>query len=386
MAIHLDLPNDIIASPQFVVAGWIAGQSGSSPSRMTVNGQPVAHIRTHRPELSAALPQFAFVSGIQALVNLMAFPAAGQVDLEVEFDGEKINHIVGVADKVWQRQQEDIRLRDRHRAFCLAQWRCTACGADNAALKRGEGQISCGNCATAFVQTGRALNMLSGPLIARANLAETALVSSNPYTPEALALIERVTGRGGMVLDCGAGARPARLHNVINLEIVDYPSTDVLAVGESLPFADGTFDGILSLAVLEHVRDPFRCAQELVRVLKPGGELRAEVPFLQPEHGYPHHYYNMTAQGLRNLFPEEMDVVGAEVPLNGHPILAVQWILREYRAGLPAGAAEAFAAMRVEELANLDLASFLADPRITALAPQTQQTIACLTALHLRKP
>jgi hypothetical protein len=26
------------------------------------------------------------------------------------------------------------------------------------------------------------------------------------------------------------------------------------------------------------------------------------VPFLQPLHGYPHHYYNMTGEGLRNLF------------------------------------------------------------------------------------
>jgi SAM-dependent methyltransferase len=276
-------------------------------------------------------------------------------------------------------------LRLAHRKFCLVRLICPACGAAAEELQILPHAISCLRCGTHFAQATRALNLISGPLALAANIVETDLVSANPYTLEALSLIERVTGKGGMVLDCGAGARPKRTSNVINLEIVDYASSDVLAVGESLPFADGSFDAVMSLAVLEHVRDPFRCARELTRVLKPGGEILADVPFLQPVHGYPHHYYNMTAQGLRNLFAAGTTEIGHAVPNHGHPIFAVQWILREYRAGLPSGRAEEFAAMQVASLIDLDIPRFLGDPKARELAIQSRETIACLNSLNLRK-
>ena len=91
------------------------------------------------------------------------------------------------------------------------------------------------------------------------------------------------------------------LDNVVNYEIVDYDTTDVIGLGDTLPFNDCVFDAVISIAVLEHVRYPFACAAEIVRVLKRGGELECSVPFLQPLHGYPHHYYNMTSQGLRHF-------------------------------------------------------------------------------------
>ena len=76
----------------------------------------------------------------------------------------------------------------------------------------------------------------------------------------------------------------------------------MIGVAEVLPFGDNAFDAVISVAVLEHVRDPFGAAQEIIRVLKPGGKLFCCVPFLQPFHGYPNHYYNMSHVGLANLF------------------------------------------------------------------------------------
>lgn len=45
----------------------------------------------------------------------------------------------------------------------------------------------------------------------------------------------------------------------------------VLGSGMELPFADGSFDVTYSSNVLEHVPDPWRMADEMVRVTKPGG-------------------------------------------------------------------------------------------------------------------
>lgn len=50
------------------------------------------------------------------------------------------------------------------------------------------------------------------------------------------------------------------------------------AVGESIPFADGTFDVVYSNNVLEHTSNPALVLEEAFRVLKPGGKLFVEVP------------------------------------------------------------------------------------------------------------
>jgi SAM-dependent methyltransferase len=114
----------------------------------------------------------------------------------------------------------------------------------------------------------------------------------------------------GLVLNVGAGDSVIAADNLVNLEIVAYPTTDVVADAGALPFADGAFDTVFSQSVLEHVKDPFACAREMQRVLRQGGTLHADAPFIAPFHGYPDHYFNPTMNGLRQLFAglEEIDV------------------------------------------------------------------------------
>ncbi len=222
---------------------------------------------------------------------------------------------------------------------------------------------------------------LTAKLREETRIADTHLVSSNGYDSNALAMIQT----GGIILDCGAGSRGVYYSNVVNFEIVDYQSTDVLGVGEQLPFLDGTFDGVISSAVLEHVRDPFRCAREISRVLKPGGELYCCVPFLQPYHGYPHHYFNATAQGIRRLFEDELEITDQRVLDSMRPIAALEWILSSWKQGLTPRTSEEFSRMTVADLLS-GQAALLKMPFCTEMTTQKTFELACATVIKARKP
>jgi ubiquinone/menaquinone biosynthesis C-methylase UbiE len=68
----------------------------------------------------------------------------------------------------------------------------------------------------------------------------------------------------------------------------------------ALPYADAEFDLLLSIQVLEHIRNPDRVCAEFFRVLKPGGIAVVTVP--QITHtladGTPPHYFNFTRYAL----------------------------------------------------------------------------------------
>ena len=189
------------------------------------------------------------------------------------------------------------------------------------------------------------------------------------------------------ILDAGAGLRKRPQKNVINLEIYDYPSTDILSTGQQLPFADNTFDAVLSIAVLEHVDDPMTCAAELLRVLKPGGLVFASVPFLQPEHGYPSHYFNATRFGLRRLFQ------GAELVHHGvpdgvnHPIQTLHRVASLYAAGLGPAVREDFLSLSLREVLATSPQELLrgAVPFVTDLDEEARWKLAYATSATFRK-
>ena len=116
---------------------------------------------------------------------------------------------------------------------------------------------------------------------------------------------------GDMVLDAGAGfGRHAfeLARRGADVVALDYAADEVVATrgtfgamveaGEipearyvaalqgdatRLPFADASFDRVITSEVLEHIQDDVRAISELVRVLKPGGTFAATVPAWFPE-------------------------------------------------------------------------------------------------------
>lgn len=73
----------------------------------------------------------------------------------------------------------------------------------------------------------------------------------------------------------------------------------------NLPFADGEIPAIVCNSVLEHLTDPQRAADEMYRVLKPGGKALIYTHFIYPYHARPGvygDYFRYTEDGLRHLF------------------------------------------------------------------------------------
>ena len=62
------------------------------------------------------------------------------------------------------------------------------------------------------------------------------------------------------------------------------PRTALICDAHNIPFAEGSFDGVVAQAVLEHVLDPYSCVAEIYRVLKPAGLVYVETPFMQQVH------------------------------------------------------------------------------------------------------
>jgi SAM-dependent methyltransferase len=71
--------------------------------------------------------------------------------------------------------------------------------------------------------------------------------------------------------------------------------------GRQFPVEDGSFDGVLSSQVLQHVFNPDEFLNEVRRVLRPGGTLLLSVPFVWDEHEHPHDYLRYSSFGLREL-------------------------------------------------------------------------------------
>jgi ribosomal protein S27E len=392
MPAFIDSPTGDIEAWSFRVLGWVAAHDPVHPVRLDVNGHNIVPFLSESPPLAAALREFSHVRSVIAPVNVLDVlrPADGEsarprVCITLGIGRDAAVREVAVHPELWRSVPEQVQLQAQTRAWCLARLRCPVCRNEAAALSIRPDAIVCSSCGSEIPQCAGAIDMLPPVLRRAANLAPATHVSANPYEELARDLIGRTTAAGGWVLDCGAGSRPARLPGVVNVEIEDYFSTDVLAVGDNLPFRNGVFDAAVSLAVLEHVRDPFACARDLLRVVKPGGELVCSVPFLQPVHGYPDHYYNMTRSGLINLFGGEAEVVDCLTPPNGHPIFAVQWILREYLHGLPEPQRSRFGAMTIAQAAELDPALTLPEGFATQLGDAAIATIACLNTVRLRR-
>ncbi len=115
---------------------------------------------------------------------------------------------------------------------------------------------------------------------------------SNRHNPASLWIAEEIKARG------------------VTYRVLDYVATyhpDIVGDIQDLPLPDNSEEAITCIAVLEHVENPIKGAQEMHRVLQPGGYCYVYVPFLYYYHampGYYGDYWRFTEDSLRSIFKQ----------------------------------------------------------------------------------
>jgi SAM-dependent methyltransferase len=172
---------------------------------------------------------------------------------------------------------------------------------------------------------------------------------SNPLDQSALDLIRDADG---MVLNLSAGGTVEKIPNVIEAEAAVFRHTDVIADAHRLPFSDGCFAAVVAYNAFEHYHNPRRVAEEIFRVLRPGGQVLVRTAFLQPLHEAPWHFYNCTKYGLELWFVG-FETLALRVSDNFQPAHALAWLASEcekaLRSDVSRAAAERFAGATVGE-------------------------------------
>jgi SAM-dependent methyltransferase len=362
----LDYPqNGVVSTPLEQLWGWVRVSDSSGEMNVQINGQNIAFARIVRPNLDPKYHLgFSIFLDLPSLAQRLQL-TPGQLNVDILLDNLPITTIqLEVTGQALENTEAIVYNRVAKRAFIEK----------NVTINLQQLDDCSAPSALPF-------NWEINPSI----LCKQDAVSCHMYGKTVIDFLSKLP-KSAFILDAGAGFRKKPHPNVINMEIYDYPSTDILAIGQKLPFQDNCFDAILSLAVLEHVDDPFLCAQELVRVLKPGGQILVIVPFLQPEHGYPSHFFNCTRFGLKRLFASAIPV-DHFLEISNLPIFTLYSILSQYAGGLTQDYRDEFLNMKVSDiLARTPTEYVLAKhPMVTELNEDTNWRLAFGTTAIFEK-
>jgi SAM-dependent methyltransferase len=343
-------------SSPLVAHGWAFDPGGVERIDVLLDDRVVAEAEygVPREDVEVLRPEYrglglAARSGWLAVVPTEGL-ADGRHQLSAVIHGASGSHALGPTP-VWLRATS-VRTNQARRERMEALLRCPACGGG---LERTAEGLVCAGCDRTIRENDFG-TLLFDETYAGLDWRE-AVATSHGYPREVGDMITAVAD--GLILDIGAGLRE-NLENVIQLDAIAFPTTDVAANAESLPFADASFDGVVACALLEHVSVPFDVIKEVRRVCKIGGWIHVDWVAVHPYHGFPHQYFNATESGLAWAMRE---LGGAEGVVGlTDPRITVRLVLQNWLGSLEDPEARA----RVGGLTVGELVALLEDPEIDA--------------------
>jgi SAM-dependent methyltransferase len=101
--------------------------------------------------------------------------------------------------------------------------------------------------------------------------------------------------------------------------------TTLVCDAHVLPFDDQTFDGAIFQAVIMYLEDYGRSIREIFRVLKPGGVVYSDAPFVQQVVGGAYDFYRFTMQGHEYQLRQFERVASG---ISGGPAMATAWSIQ----------------------------------------------------------
>ena len=114
---------------------------------------------------------------------------------------------------------------------------------------------------------------------------------------------------------------------IIYTDIDVRADVDIFADAHDLPFKDASVDAVVTTAVLEHVMYPERVAAEIARVVKVGGYIYSELPFMQQVHEGAYDFTRYSAVGHQRLLKEFTPI---ECGLVAGPATTLVWALEHF--------------------------------------------------------
>jgi SAM-dependent methyltransferase len=114
----------------------------------------------------------------------------------------------------------------------------------------------------------------------------------------------------GKVIDIGGGKNADYIDFMHRCKETTFETFDIKAGAEidfekdQLPSANGMYDTVLFLNVMEHIYNYRHIMSEVIRITKPGGKVIGFVPFLMWYHPDHSDYFRYTDEALEKIFIE----------------------------------------------------------------------------------
>lgn len=203
-----------------------------------------------------------------------------------------------------------------------------ACPSCKGPVNQVDDQLTCPSCSQVYpIVNGVPVMLLDGSIPETQYQEQLQLRQS--YDPWVHRTILQSLSDDQIVLEIGAGNMALDDPCIIRSDVTLTPYVDIVADVHALPFLPGTIDYIFSLAVFEHLRNPFLASQSIYEALKDGGYIYHECNFVFAYHGYPHHYFNATLQGMEQIFDQFTSLRKGVAPYQ-MPSFALNAVLGSY--------------------------------------------------------
>lgn len=123
-------------------------------------------------------------------------------------------------------------------------------------------------------------------------------------------------------------------HRIVYCDVDRWADVDLFCDAHNLPFPDDSVDAVVATAVLEHVLYPEQVVAEIARVVRLGGLLYSELPFMQQVHEGAYDFTRYTLSGHRRLFNRFGEIESGMV---AGPGTALAWALENFVLGFVGG-------------------------------------------------